>query len=50
MDYPFKNDIHNRYWYSIYAESIAEKGSGEYMSYIVAIEKTKEKFKDAEVI
>lgn len=50
MDYPFKNDIHNRYWYSIYAELIEEKGYGEYMSYIAALEKTKKKFNDAEVI
>ena len=50
MDYPFKNDIHNRYWYSIYAVLIAEEGYGEYMSYIAAIRKTKEKYKDAEVI
>lgn len=49
MDYPFKNDLHNRYWYSIYAELIEEEGYGEYMSYIAALEKTKKKFNDAEL-
>lgn len=46
---PFVNDTHNRYWYAIYAELIAENGSGEYMAYITALNKTKAKFPDAEL-
>lgn len=48
-NYPFVNDTHNRYWWSIFAELVGEEGSGEYMSCITALRKTKEKFPDAEL-
>ncbi len=48
-NYPFVNDTHNRYWYSIFAELVGEEGSGEYLACITALRKTKEKFPDAEM-